>query len=225
VIAIVGGLAWRDGEQPRPAGRACEIALAAAGLGARVELVGRAGDDPTGDAVLLALGRAGVGHVAVLRDPSHPTPILTAAREVDDAAATIGVLDEPEPSAGQPDPETAPAPAPPLEAADVALGLQYLTAFAVLVVTDDVPFAALPVAIDGAGFAGAHLVILAIPDTDLGDLPAGATVFAVPSDDDDDAFAMVVGAYAAGLDGGTDPRVAFERAVDGAGWEPLAPSV
>ena len=50
---------------------------------------------------------------------------------------------------------------PRLEPADVALGLQYLTGFAVLVVADDVPADALPACVDGAQFAGAHLVILA----------------------------------------------------------------
>ena len=43
-----------------------------------MEIVARAGDDATGDALMIALSRAGIGHVAVLRDPSHPTPILPA---------------------------------------------------------------------------------------------------------------------------------------------------
>ena len=76
MIVVVGGLGWRQGDPAGPAGRACEVALAAAAAGARVEIVARAGDDATGDALMLALSRAGIGHVAVLRDPSHPTPIL-----------------------------------------------------------------------------------------------------------------------------------------------------
>lgn len=65
MIVVVGSpVAGRGG---LPSGQAAAIALAAAAGGAPVELVGAATDDPIGDALLLALGRAGVGHVAVLR--------------------------------------------------------------------------------------------------------------------------------------------------------------
>ena len=45
--------------------------MAAAAPRAAVEIVGRVGDDPDGDALMIALARAGVGHVAVLRDPAR----------------------------------------------------------------------------------------------------------------------------------------------------------
>ncbi|HEY6571240.1 MAG TPA: hypothetical protein VIZ22_13170 [Candidatus Limnocylindrales bacterium] len=213
MIVIVGGLAWRLGDEPAPAGRACEIALAAAALGARVEVVGRAGDDPTGDAVMLGLARAGIGHVAVLRDPSRPTPVIEALAATDD-----------EPGGDQ----SGPAPAaigPALDAADVSLGLQYLTAFGVLVVTDDVPSAAIPVAIESAGFTGAHLILLTAADADPPDVSGQATILAAPDEADDGAFARLVGTYAAGLDHGAEPARAFAAAVDASGWEALEPSV
>ena len=144
---------------------------------------------------MVALAKAGVGHVAVLRDPSHQTG--------------VGI-----------DP-------PLLEPADVSLGLQYLTTFRVLVVADDVPAAVVPVAAEAAGFAGAHLVLL-VPAGPAGgsrETTAGgdATVLAAPKGGDDGAFARLVGAYAAGVDGGADPAGAFSAAVAAVGWEALEP--
>ncbi len=81
MIVVVGNPVWRAAEPAGPAGRACDIAVEAARRGTSVELVGRTGDDPAGDALLLALGRAGVGHVAMLRDPSRATPIAAPAAE------------------------------------------------------------------------------------------------------------------------------------------------
>lgn len=214
MIVIVGSLAWRGGDQPAPAGRACEVALAAAALGARVEIVGRTGDDPTGDAVMLGLARAGIGHVAVLRDPSRPTPVIVTPAPADDELAEDGEGGE----------DPAPAkPGPALDAGDVSLGLQYLTAFAVLVVTDDVPSAAVPVAVEAAGFTGAHLVLLTPADGEPPDVPGQATILAAPAAADDGAFARLVGTYAAGLDRGTEPGRAFAEAVGAAGWEALKP--
>ncbi len=211
MIVIVGSLAWRQGDQPAPAGRACEVALAAAALGARVEIVGRAGDDPTGDAVMLGLARAGIGHVAVLRDPSRPTPVIEAPIATDDEPPGDRVVPAPA------------SPGPTLDAGDVSLGLQYLTAFAVLVVTDDVPAAAVPVAVEAAGFTGAHLVLLTPADGEPPEVPGQATILAAPAEVDDGAFARLVGTYAAGLDRGTEPGRAFADAVNAAGWEALEP--
>jgi hypothetical protein len=195
VIVIVGNPGWRARDPVGPAGRTCEIALAAAARGSGVEIVGRAGDDRDGDALMVALAKGGVGHVAVLRDAAHPTGI--------DADAPV------------------------LEPADVSLGLQYLTTYHVLVVADDVPDAVVPVAMEAAGFAGAHLVLL-VPVGPAGAVratpaAADATVLAAPKGDDDGAFARLVGVYAAEVDGGTDPAAAFAAAVASAGWEALEP--
>ena len=207
MIVVVGNPGWRAAEPAGPAGRACAIAVAAAANGAAVELVGRAGDDPHGDALMLGLARAGVGHVAILRDPARPTPVIDPVTPDDsDTSVTADVA----PSAVRP----APGDAPRLEPADVALGLQYLTAFSVLVVTDDAPPAVLPVAVEAAAYTGAHLVLLLGADAPAPDgLPDHSTVLAVPVDDPDGAFAQVVGAYAAAVDGGAAPADAFTGAL------------
>jgi hypothetical protein len=214
MIVVLGTLAWREAPAPGAVGRAPEIALAAAARGARAEVVGRVGDDRAGDALVIALAGAGVGHAAVLRDPVHATPVL----------APVPADDDPDPFA-----DDAPAAAAPrgfgprLEPADVALGLSYLTSFGVLVVTDDVPASALPACVDGALFAGAHLVVIVPtgrrpPDA----LPADATVLAAPDVADDGAFAALVGAYAAAVDAGEEPASAFRTATGAVGWEPAA---
>ena len=64
-----------DGELA-PGGLGVEVALALGRTGVAVELVGSVGDDPEGDRVVVELGRAGVGHAALLRDPSTRTPPL-----------------------------------------------------------------------------------------------------------------------------------------------------
>jgi hypothetical protein len=231
VIVVVGSLAWREGDPPGPGGRACEIALAAAAGGARVELVGRAGDDPTGDELLLALAREGVGHVAVLRDAARPTPVLPPRPSAtdDDPARPLdaGLVDGSEEATEADRGPATGRDGPALDAADVSLGLQYLTAFGVLVVTDDVPEGAIPVAVDAAGFAGAHLVLL-VADGDNAPTagvapPADATVLAAPADDDG-SFARLVGAYAAGLDAGAEPARSFAAAVAAVGGEAVEPS-
>jgi hypothetical protein len=215
MIVVVGMPAWRAADPQAPAGRACAIALAAASHGAAVELVGRAGDDPVGDALMIGLSKAGVGHVAMLRDPVRRTPILDLG-EPERAVPSVTGDDLPA--------EAVPAldDAPSLEPADVALGLQYLTTFSVLVVTDDTPQGVLPVALEAASFADAHLVLLlaanALPPEGL---PSAATVLAAPADDPDGAFAGLVGAYAAALDAGVPPAEAFEGAL-ARGWETLA---
>jgi pfkB family carbohydrate kinase len=222
VIVVIGIPAWRAAAPAAPAGRACEIAVSAARRGARVELVGRTGDDAAGDALLLALSQAGVGHVAMLRDPARSTPVVALAPDADPAAGPASLGDR----AGDLHPAggSSVTPTPRLEAADVALGLQYLTTFEVVVVADGVPEAAIPVAVDAAGFADAHLIVLvpagsAVPAL----LPATTTVLAAPDEADDGAFAALVGAYAAALDGGATPAAAFAAATGDAGWEALEP--
>jgi len=195
-----------------PAGRACEIALAAAGRGAVVEIVGRVGDDRIGDSLLIALAHAGVGHAAVLRDPAVPTP-LAAPLPDPDAADLLADNPGTEPRSV--------ADGPRLERADVSLGLSYLTTFGVLVVTDDAPAIVLPACVDGAAFSGAHLVVL-VPDgrRSPDGLPADAVVLTAPDDPTDEAFGAVVGVYAAAVDAGEAPAVAFRAATRSVGWEP-----
>jgi hypothetical protein len=230
VIVVVGNPAWRDAAPGAPAGRACEVALEAARRGSRVELVGRCGDDAAGDALLIALAAAGVSHAAMLRDPSRPTPVVAPASADDDALSLdeLTLASDPGDRAADARQDVLAADAsmrPRLDAADVALALEYLTAFEVLVVTDDVPVEILPVAVEAAAFASAHLVLLVpdgriVPDA----LPAAATALAAPDGADEGAFAALVGAYAAGLDGGATPAAAFAGATGDAGWEALDPA-
>jgi hypothetical protein len=172
---------------------------------------------------MLALANAGIGHVAVLRDVAR-TPVLPRRPTADDeAAADLGAAMAEQGPAVDGDPTVPTVAEPQLDAGDVSLGLRYLSAFDVLVVTDDIPEAAVPVALEAAGFAGARLVLLVAGD-DPGvaafALPSDATVLRVP-DADDGSFARMVGAYAAGLDRGVDPAQAFRLAIASVGGEPL----
>lgn len=209
MIVVVGVPAWRAAEPAVPAGRACGITLAAARTGARVELVGRVGDDAAGDALLIALAQAGVGHVAMLRDPFRPTPIVEPATPEEETPSA-----DPAPVGAAIDPDTAPR----LEAADVALALGYLPAIDVLVVSDDAPPDVRPASVEGARFMGARLVLALRPGEDAPlDLPPDATVLVAP-DEDGDAFAALLGRLAAALDAGGEPEAAF-RAATADGWE------
>ena len=212
VIVVVGTPEWRAAEPAGPGGRACRVALAAAARGSAVELIGRAGDDPAGDALLLALARSHVGHVALLRDPSRPTPIVDQA--VDDDPAVIGSDGD-----AVATPSVARSGGPILEPADVSLGLRYLPAYDVIVVTDDVAAEVIPVAAEAAEFASAHLVVLVGEgSTPPEGLPADALVLQAPADDPDGAFATLVGTYASALAAGDAPADAF-TAARGAAWE------
>ena len=77
MIVVIGRPALDEsGEFDRLTGR---VAAAAARNGSRVEIVGSATDDHGGDATIVALGRAGVGHAALLRLPGAGLPRLDAA--------------------------------------------------------------------------------------------------------------------------------------------------
>lgn len=90
MIVVVGLPAFVDAPEGQPCagGQAVAIALAARRRGANVELAGKIGGDGTGDALVLALGQAGIGHAALLRDPTRPTPLL-----VDEPIAANGEPD------------------------------------------------------------------------------------------------------------------------------------
>jgi hypothetical protein len=214
VIVVIGSPIGRlDDDVVAAGGMASRVALAAARLGRTVQLVGKTGDDPTADGVVLDLARGGVGHVALLRDSGRATPLETAPPEtIDDQSAPD------EADATQSAVETAP-PGPALEAADVELGLRYLTDFSVVVLaeTADPETVAVVAAATRWGDAKMILVVRAgqtVPDG----LPADVVVFESPADDPDGAFADVVGAFAAALDEGTDPGVAFRNSIASDGW-------
>src|SRR3954454_19508280 len=92
MVVVVGVPVWRAGEARGPDGMAARIAIAAATAGASVELVGRVGDDPTGDALVVGLAQAGVGHVAVLRDSGRETPVVVPPDAAGDMAADDAMI-------------------------------------------------------------------------------------------------------------------------------------
>ena len=144
--------------------------------------------------------------------PPDPTPIVVHAAEDD-----LSVTDSDPDAAAPPTPAIASGPI--LEPADVSLGLRYLPAYDVIVVTDDVAAEVIPVAAEAAEFATAHLVVLVGEGSTPPDgLPAGSLVLQAPADDPDGAFATLVGAYAAALAAGEAPADAF-TAARGATWE------
>lgn len=221
MIVVVGLPAYvgsADGEGSA-GGLAVDVAAAAHGRGSNVELVGKVGDDGAGDAVVVALGRLGVGHAALLRDPVRPTPVLatqpSAGDRADDGTEADG--GEAETTVLPADPAERPA----LEAADVDLALRYVTGARVVVVADPLAETAVAAAVEGAAFAGARLVVLVEANSAPPVLSTEATVLEAPAKDDG-SFGRLVGAFAAGLDSGLDPALAFRQAVAASGWEAVA---
>jgi sugar/nucleoside kinase (ribokinase family) len=198
-------------------GAAAQTALAAAGAGRAVQLVGRIGDDPTADGLLIDLARGKVGHVAVLRDPARSTP-LAPATTVDEEPSDIDSGEAPI------DATTPPAPGFALDAADVELGLRYLTDFGVVVVAEPTGTAVITVAAEAARWNDAVLILVVGAEAAMPDgLPAGAIVFEAPDEDPDGAFAGLVGHFAAAIDDGADPGAAFRGALADDGWTEAEP--
>jgi hypothetical protein len=227
MIVVIGSPLLAPGTGPERAQGLCSsIARAAAQGGAAVQLVGKVGDDPDGDAVLLALAQAGIGHVAVLRDPAHRTPrasVLTDAVVAPDStavgagasvAAAMAQLE-----AGTPT-DTPPPERLPLEAADVELALRYLVDYRVVVVAELLGDAAGRVVADAAAFASAETIVVVQPGFPPPATLAAATVLEGP-DDDEGPFAELIGRLAAALDRGEPPAGALEAAIGAVGWEPV----
>lgn len=216
MIVVVGLPAYTDSPdgQRCAGGLAVEVANAARRRGSAVELVGKVGNDGAGNAVVLALGRLGIGHAALLRDPVLPTPVLAPVPDVD--AAELDA-DAPEPRLL---PEDAAA-RPGLDAADIDLALKFLPGARVIALAGPLPDAAVAVAAEAAAFAGARLIVLVASGATPPAVPAEATVLEAPPQDDG-SFGRLVGFFAGALDKGTEPAVAFAEAVAASGWEPSA---
>lgn len=214
VLGRPGAGAGPDGNVV-PAGLAAGIAMAAAAAGSDVELVGRIGDDAAGEAVLIALGRAGVGHRAVLRD-ARATVAVTASATADDAAPGADLL-----AAASEDGDRPPDPAEGslLDAGDIAMGLRYLPEYRVLVVAVPLEAAGATAVTQAAAFAGAALVAVTWANRDADPGMPTATILEAPAWDPDGAFAAVVAGFAVALDRGSDPATAFRSAVAAGGWE------
>jgi hypothetical protein len=223
VIVVIGSpIGSLAGQGVAATGTPALIALAAARAGRAVQLVGKVGDDPTGEAILLDLARGGVNHVALLRDATHATPVLPPTDDgtLDLAVPVDRIADGPESEDASA--SEAAAPATPtglaLEPADIDLALHYLTGFDVLVLADPLDPEATAVAVEAGAYAGARLVAVEAPGTTVGDVGPDATVFQAPESDPDGVFATLIGSFAAALDGGAEPDAAFRTSVAADGW-------
>jgi sugar/nucleoside kinase (ribokinase family) len=199
VIAVIGIPRLRGEDTDADvAGLAASIATAAAAADSRVELVGKVGDDAAGDAVLLALGRHGVGHVATLRDPVRATPVAGAVDDDPDDQAPTG---------------SAAGPAPVLDAGDVGLALRYLPELGVIVtvhVGDDV----VDEAASAAGWARTTLIVVVEPGAaPPEDLPPDALVVAAEELGELGGAGAAIGRYAAALDQGAPADAAYAELV------------
>jgi sugar/nucleoside kinase (ribokinase family) len=200
-----------DGVAPDLAigGLAAGVALAVAASGVHVELVGSIGDDVEGDAVALALGQAGVGHAALLRDPAARTP----RRSADGALLTeAGSL-------------------PRLDAGDVGLGLRYVPACHVLVLATPLESAAWAAAMEGAAYHGASVIAVVGSADEVTEELTGALVLIAPDPDDradgadeehadPSSFEAFVAGCAVRIARGVAPEVALAEAVAAGAWEP-----
>ncbi|MGA3031101.1 MAG: hypothetical protein ABSE58_10300 [Candidatus Limnocylindrales bacterium] len=217
MIVVVGLPAYADSPdcEECAGGLAVQVAAAAKSRGGEVELVGKIGDDGAGDTVVVALGRLGVGHAALLRDPARPTPVLTVAAADDDAAEVDAEMPEVRLLPESPDAR------PALEAADVELALRYLPQAGVIVLADTLLESAVVAGAEGADFAAARLIVLLPAGATAPAVPAGAIVLEAPPEDDG-SFGRLVGLFAGALDAGVEPEAAFKEAVAATGWEPIA---
>ena len=212
-------------------GLSADVARAIAAGGAAVQIVGRVGEDPAGEQVLLALAAIDVGHVAVLREPGRPTPIIEPRAGGSDApdGPALGetLLDEVDHADGEGTPEGDDDPSPlpaglSVDADDLELALRYVPDYRVLVVACDLDPAALDAVVAAVAWSGAHLVVLQPDGSPTAALPDSTTVLLRPATDPDGAFAAMVAGYAVALDQGDEPQSAFAAAQQAGGWAAVA---
>jgi hypothetical protein len=226
VIVVIGSpsvLPGDPGQRATATGRAADVARGAIDAGSSVQLVGKVGDDPAGDALLLALADAGIGHVAVLRDPARATPLspapaLTASLEIESMLVDDDAFDVPDPSSPS-GTGTAGGPLPTIDAGDLELALRYLPDHRIVVVAEPLDADALLAVIGDCSYVGAQLVMILEPNGASPELPPDATAFEAPEADPDGVFARTVGRFAAALDQGVPGPAALAQATAGAGWQ------
>ena len=218
MIVVIGSPIGRSTDSAiSAAGMSSRVALAAARAGGTVQLVGKTGDDATADGVVLDLARGGVGHVALLRESARATPLeLTADEDDGTAASPDGDAIESDGAAAPPE---VPMVGPAIDAADVDLGLRYLTEFGVVVVAEPAPADLVAVVSDAASWAEARMVLVVATGSPVPDgLPSDVVVFEAPDADPDGVFADLVGSFAAALDDGVEPGDAFRASIGSDGW-------
>jgi hypothetical protein len=200
MIVVIGSIRLRgSGADADAAGLTSAIAIGAAAADGHVEVITRLGDDPAGDAVLLALARHRVGHVAVLRDAGSATEVMADA---DDEPAPPDSTDERvETPRGWV-----------LEPADANLALRYLPEMGVIVAVH-VDAAVLAEAVAAASWADTSLIVVVPPAAGV---PSGLPDDAVTLElDDSDASSAgaAIGRYAAALDRGDAARDAYDALI------------
>jgi hypothetical protein len=199
VIVVVGQPFARRGPSGWVAdGAAVRVAAAALEVGGRVELLGRIGDDPVGEALVLDLARRGVGHAAVIRSPGRPTPVLDDRRG---GGEPLG-----------------------LDAGDVELGLRYFVDLAAVAIVDPLPDAVLETAAQIADAQDAAVVVVVErgappPSTVLEGVP-NHVILEAPGPDGRPAFDRLVGRLVARLADGVPVDDAFWEEVAATGWQP-----
>lgn len=206
MIVVIGTSSLQgSGVEARAGGLAAQVAAAAAAAGSRVEFIGKIGDDPAGDELLLAFARGSIGHVAMLRDVAHSTARVAAhpatGAEGSDPA-------DPDENFGA-DPLLEMVEGPVLEATDIDLALRYLPDYRVIVVAHPTTQALVDVAADAAGWASAQLVVLVDPDGPTIEATAAGLVLAVDRRAGD-GIGPLIGRYAAQIDAGIAPATAFD---------------
>jgi hypothetical protein len=225
VIVVIGSpsvLPGDPGQRATATGRPAGVARGAIDAGSSVQLVGKVGDDPAGDALLLALADDGIGHVAVLRDPARATPLSPApdhatSLEIESMLADDDALEVPEPATPA-SPRSGSGPLPTIDAGDLELALRYLPDHRIVVVAEPLDADALAAVIGDCSYVGALLVVILEPHGASPELPSDATAFEAPEDDPDGIFASTVGRFAAALDQGIPGPAALAQATAGAGW-------
>ena len=220
MIVVIGSPIGRSVDGVVAAGgMASRVALAVSAAGSAVQLVGKTGDDPTADGVVLDLARGGVGHVALLRDPAWATPLESPPTDEEPLDGTDRPGDDAAERVETVTPVGNQASGPVLEAADVDLGLRYLTDFAVVVLAEPVAAEIVTIVSDAARWGGARMVLVVdMGQTVHDDLPTDVVVFEAPEADTDGVFATMVGTFAAALDRGMDPGEAFRASIASDGW-------
>ncbi|MGH2465233.1 MAG: hypothetical protein ACRDGI_07220 [Candidatus Limnocylindrales bacterium] len=226
MIVVIGSpsvLPGDPGQRATATGRPADVARGAIDAGSSVQLVGKVGDDPPGDALLLALADAGIGHVAVLRDPARATPLsppldVAGTLEAESMLAEDDAFDTTD-QASPGGPPIGNGPLPTIDAGDLELALRYLPDHRIVVVAEPLDPAALAAVIGDCSYVGAQLIVILEANGSAAGLPPAATAFEAPRADPDGIFARTVGRFAAALDQGVPGPAALAQATAGAGWQ------
>ena len=185
MIVIVGSPVGRvEAGRVVAAGTSARIAIAVAAAGRTVQIVGRVGDDAAADGVLQDLVRAGVEHVAILRDPARPTPV-TGDGSDREGPARVG-----------------PEASPEIDGADVELALRYLTEFRVIVLVEPATSGVADVVTRATDWGEAELIVATASADEESDVRTRAQVVRRDAGEAEAAFERRVAAIAVTLDGG-----------------------